>query len=196
MKFKYLNVALASLILSATFLASTATAGIISVDDWWLQTDANGGLRQNTTVSDIYFAVSKQTTFNAIDTYEAIDGYRFLSTLEAVNLWGYQTLNNPGTSDYLTYNNQGGWAGYVWEGANRYQFVFSDSITTGAMMHAGHYETFVYNNGNFDTSTNNFAGFVMIKDDTQTNSVPEPSTLAIFALGMIGLASRRFKKQS
>jgi len=27
-------------------------------------------------------------------------------------------------------------------------------------------------------------------------SVPEPSTLAIFALGMIGLASRRFKKQS
>jgi len=30
---------------------------------------------------------------------------------------------------------------------------------------------------------------------TQTN-VPEPSTLAIFALGMMGLASRRFKKQS
>ena len=27
-------------------------------------------------------------------------------------------------------------------------------------------------------------------------AVPEPSTLAIFALGMIGLASRRFKKQS
>jgi len=27
-------------------------------------------------------------------------------------------------------------------------------------------------------------------------SVPEPSTLAIFALGMIGFASRRFKKQS
>ena len=30
----------------------------------------------------------------------------------------------------------------------------------------------------------------------RSNSVPEPSTLAIFALGMIGLASRRFKKQS
>jgi hypothetical protein len=29
-----------------------------------------------------------------------------------------------------------------------------------------------------------------------TESVPEPSTLAIFALGMMGLASRRFKKQS
>jgi hypothetical protein len=31
---------------------------------------------------------------------------------------------------------------------------------------------------------------------SSTSSVPEPSTLAIFALGMIGLASRRFKKQS
>jgi hypothetical protein len=31
---------------------------------------------------------------------------------------------------------------------------------------------------------------------TTSVSVPEPSTLAIFALGMIGLASRRFKKQS
>jgi len=29
-----------------------------------------------------------------------------------------------------------------------------------------------------------------------TINVPEPSTFAIFALGMIGLASRRFKKQS
>jgi hypothetical protein len=29
-----------------------------------------------------------------------------------------------------------------------------------------------------------------------TTSVPEPSTLAIFALGIIGLASRRFKKKS
>jgi hypothetical protein len=31
--------------------------------------------------------------------------------------------------------------------------------------------------------------------DTRPSQVPEPSTLAIFTLGMIGLASRRFKKQ-
>ena len=31
---------------------------------------------------------------------------------------------------------------------------------------------------------------------TRHTNVPEPSTLAIFALGMIGLASRRFKKQA
>ncbi|NQZ22998.1 MAG: PEP-CTERM sorting domain-containing protein [Colwellia sp.] len=29
-----------------------------------------------------------------------------------------------------------------------------------------------------------------------TQEVPEPSTLAIFALGMIGLASRRYNKKS
>ena len=32
--------------------------------------------------------------------------------------------------------------------------------------------------------------------DFTINAVPEPTTLAIFALGMIGLASRRFKKHS
>ncbi len=31
---------------------------------------------------------------------------------------------------------------------------------------------------------------------SQGQAIPEPSTLAIFALGMIGLASRRFKKSS
>jgi hypothetical protein len=31
---------------------------------------------------------------------------------------------------------------------------------------------------------------------TLATALPEPTTLAIFTLGMIGLASRRFKKQS
>ena len=35
-----------------------------------------------------------------------------------------------------------------------------------------------------------------LKIQTTSTSVPEPSTIAIFALGMIGLASRRFKKKS
>lgn len=42
------------------------------------------------------------------------------------------------------------------------------------------------------------AGFGLdaISLEVETADVPEPSTLAIFALGMIGLASRRFKRQS
>lgn len=44
----------------------------------------------------------------------------------------------------------------------------------------------------FDESKGTFQG-EFIRD---RQSVPEPSTFAIFALGMVGLAFRRFKKQS
>jgi hypothetical protein len=44
-------------------------------------------------------------------------------------------------------------------------------------------------------STNiNFGEFIF--GASSANAVPEPSTLAIFALGIMGFASRRFKKQS
>ncbi|GAA5134494.1 PEP-CTERM sorting domain-containing protein [Thalassotalea piscium] len=42
---------------------------------------------------------------------------------------------------------------------------------------------------------NNISPFVKVSLDYASTSVPEPSTLVIFALGMMGLASRRFKKQ-
>ncbi|GAA6170633.1 hypothetical protein NBRC116592_03030 [Colwellia sp. KU-HH00111] len=46
------------------------------------------------------------------------------------------------------------------------------------------------------SETNNFhrLGSWLVRSQTASNTVPEPSTLAIFALGVIGLASRRFKK--
>jgi hypothetical protein len=44
-------------------------------------------------------------------------------------------------------------------------------------------------------SDDNISDFLTITVASSV-SVPEPSTLAIFALGMIGLASRRLKKQS
>jgi hypothetical protein len=54
-----------------------------------------------------------------------------------------------------------------------------------------------------DNYGEDFAGsvdFIRIHSDAssfgQVAAVPEPSTLAIFALGMMGLVSRRFKKQS
>jgi len=47
---------------------------------------------------------------------------------------------------------------------------------------------------NYHSAQLRFAGVESVK--LESNEVPEPSTLAIFALGMIGLASRRFKKQS
>jgi hypothetical protein len=45
-------------------------------------------------------------------------------------------------------------------------------------------------------STTSYRGISGLQLVQKTQDVPEPSTIAIFALGMIGLASRRFKKQS
>lgn len=42
---------------------------------------------------------------------------------------------------------------------------------------------------------NSGSGSTLSRFSLNSTDVPEPSTLAIFALGMIGLASRRFKKQ-
>jgi hypothetical protein len=197
MKFKFLIATLVSLVLSVSCLVNVANAGLISVDDWHLTTDNNGGLRQlaQSQFSDIYLAVSKDTTFNSIDTYEIMAGYRQMTTAEAVTRF----LGNGafGTLPIFSYYNQAGWSGYTWEGKNRYQFIYSDTVTTGHYKHAGNYESH-NNTGSFNINTTNFAGFVLIKDDSLLNptDVPEPSTLAIFALGLMGLASRRFKKQS
>ena len=69
----------------------------------------------------------------------------------------------------------------------------SDVITS--INNLGKLEVVIDRNGSSD-----FYGFdyAMLSDRVgdETFDVPEPSTLAIFALGMIGLASRRFKKQS
>ena len=47
-------------------------------------------------------------------------------------------------------------------------------------------------NGVYESANTGY-GVMMVK---KTEDVPEPSTLAIFALGMMGLAARRFKKQA
>lgn len=46
---------------------------------------------------------------------------------------------------------------------------------------------------NYSQSQVRYTGF---EEEISPSAIPEPSTFAIFALGMIGLVSRRFKKQS
>ncbi len=50
--------------------------------------------------------------------------------------------------------------------------------------------------GSIDNVNLDFGNAGSLSFDLEPTSVPEPSTLAIFALAMIGFASRRFKKQS
>jgi len=48
----------------------------------------------------------------------------------------------------------------------------------------------------FSTGNAHLFSFNAVDVGLEVTTVPEPSTLAIFALGIIGFASRRFKKQS
>ncbi|MCP4989531.1 MAG: PEP-CTERM sorting domain-containing protein [Colwellia sp.] len=66
------------------------------------------------------------------------------------------------------------------------------SLTTFLNAHSG--ETLRLRIANDETTMPWDTGVDNISLDVRTSAIPEPSTLAIFALGMIGLASRRLKK--
>lgn len=78
------------------------------------------------------------------------------------------------------------------------QEVLDGNFHTESLSSFGPMTSFVINNGcstaSGDTSCSWISEYNAVSFDTV--SVPEPSTLAIFALGLMGFASRRFKKQS
>jgi len=179
MKSKLLQLLLAlALVIGLTPISNAA---FISVDDWHLTTDSFGGLKQSATSSDIYFAVSKNTSWNSLDEYEMLDGYRWATSTE------FFALIPTHTSTY-SYYDQGGWNGYTWEGQSRYYFQFADLFAT----HAGIWEGYQHDYSGGATSYNNyFAGFVLIKD----NEVPSPSVITLMALGLAGMTLFRRKRK-
>ncbi len=89
------------------------------------------------------------------------------------------------------------WSLSVFNGANLLETI---EITAVGGSELGQYYG-IYNSGITRAELSNNGGdWVMIDNLTYIEQdqveVPEPSTLAILALGMMGLASRRFKKQS
>ena len=80
-------------------------------------------------------------------------------------------------------SNAGGGGGYSGGGGSNSRLGAGGG---GGNYYIGDFKSSGYNTGN------GFVSFVLL----DVTDVPEPSTFAIFALGMIGLASRRFKKQS
>jgi hypothetical protein len=170
------------------FTSLSAQAEIISVDDWWLQTDNLGGLRQSTTNPDFYFAVSQDNTWSRTATYEAMEGYRVATTAE-----GRDVFNQPNSSGIFTYHNQGGWNGYSWEGRARVYFRFSDSAGTNAFKHAGNYDEYQVQYSSYGAT---FAGMVMIKEPENASSasladVSAPVGIAALAFAGLMLMRRR-----
>jgi len=80
------------------------------------------------------------------------------------------------------------WAGYIRaQNTERYpnRYMMKQSISTSPVLRDQAYWEDLADDGEY--------GFILYRESA---AVPEPSTLAIFALGMMGLAARRFKKQA
>jgi hypothetical protein len=189
MKFKFLKQFILG---SMLLLATNSYAGLITVDEWHGTNDNFSGLKQSQFSDDVYFAVSKTGVFDYSADYEMLEGFRQATWDEYWSLADdYIALNGLWSATY-NYYSKGGWAGYNFEGINRYYLSFADEKASNSkyVIHTGNYDN--YRGTQYTLTQNQWAGFVLIK----STDVPEPSTLAIFALGIMGLAARRFKKQS
>jgi hypothetical protein len=115
--------------------------------------------------------------------------------------YGYASTFNS-TQGTVAYDNRQ--RGYLWyensvNGAidSGYFTILRDAADASAVYNRGANDA--HNLGNISTTSDdlsnhheNYISGVYVR----STSVPEPATLAIFALGMIGLATRRFKKQA
>jgi len=181
MKFKFLKVLL---VILATF-TSSAYAGLIEYT-------FNGEYHDGSTVSGtfLYNDITEDfSTFlltlnggnnfsNSTFTYLHLETYRAIVLLDPNDGPAY----NDDNVFHIILQNLGNGPGSLW-GELSYDSdnVYSD-IASCDKDHCP-----ARDNLDVATSTSLTGRYV---------DVPEPSTLAIFALGMIGLASRRFKKQS
>ncbi|MCJ8318134.1 MAG: PEP-CTERM sorting domain-containing protein [Colwellia sp.] len=104
--------------------------------------------------------------------------------------WGFTTGNNIWQQSADTHINQN-WAGLESrEGNNGISYHASGTGASHSLNGGWGYN----DDGNWKSLYP--SGIERVWLTTNATDVPEPSTLAIFALGMIGLASSRFKKQS
>ena len=207
MKFKFLKVALSCSFLSVCGLAQ---AGLI-IDTG---SNINGPLvvLQNTPDFSQYFAGQFTTTqdweLNSIEAFVSNENST-AGTIE-YGIWtgdGY----HPTQLVFSAVGNIGGNASADWYGA----FGLSEVLTTGTYWVSAipsaevigiHYGNAPNPLVEYHQAENDGGGWqdgsltvedlnVGFRIDASSVDVPEPSTLAIFALGFMGLVSRRFKKK-
>jgi hypothetical protein len=181
-----------------------ANAALISSSVWHDTAGPVGGLLQSEFDDSIFYAQAGISNFSYADTYSALDGYHFASAVEYRGLWDANVLLN-GTPSYRSlHHSQGGWSGYTNNSGdtNRRYFAFSDIFNgvreTRDIVHAGNGESHAalsqninYENWFYARGGESFGGFILIKDEA---AVPEPSIIALFGLGLVGIGFARRRR--
>jgi len=201
MNIKMLKAAIAGLVLS---VSGFANAGLILSDlgsgNYGIQLDpisftlnSNQSAANRMVIEDFY-------TTNGTGTGTAISGWLNWSVNGGTNHQiVFETHNGffAGTSGQIDPND------LLFNFTNDYAtkgigaLSANDVITVSTNNMVFHSNTArIENSGPFTAYLLNSVTSISSNVGLTTSSVPEPSTLAIFALGIMGLASRRFKKQS
>jgi len=208
MKNKILKAILVGLVLSASCLVNIAHAGVLFFDDFEDGILMNNPLykkNDNGTIVIDFIEGDKALSFTGVDFGSDLDSKKLTSTTGNVYL----------SFDYLgTCNLARGCGGYIflpksgnnWIGTSTAYNDWGFTLTDDNTWH--HYEVsfaatdFTFRLEDWGGAGAGIAGDALFDnirfsdDGFATQEVPEPSTLAIFALGILGLASRRLKKSA
>lgn len=210
MKNKSLMAYLASLVLSISCLVNVANAGLIAFNDRISFENYLSGISvDNLTTMNSQGGVVSETFADFTVTgrmYECLNGSGCQATLPYNNMagdymWTYNTVNFGFTNAIVGF-------GIDFNSFTAINFgssfiatlngISSLSSKTGGFFGIASDNGTTFSNVSFakNLSFGLFDNVTYASALAQPSSVPEPSTLAIFALGFIGLVSRRFKKQS
>jgi hypothetical protein len=204
MNIKMLKAAVAGLVLS---VSGFATAGLITVSEITNQTTDGQLFNFSLNISD-YFAGSSSTLEVIIqgdfdggagsseDVSVSMEGVLFgnfgFDSTQAYNVVNY-TL---GVNNFNTYKfnlqfllDAGTTASLLLDNVLNVAIDFDDGVNTDCGW--SNTDNCITNSGASPFAAINYT----YSNSVPTTNVPEPTSLAIFALGIMGLASRRFKKQ-
>ena len=182
MKLKFLNTALTGLILSINCLVNSANAGLILSDSTVVNT-VGQDYSQTFDVTGFENYTNLIFTVNARGDYGKLNSEFVEFFIDDIS-FGTFNYNTAGVTSFVGPT-----------GSSTYDYVMDFSFTISDVD-----SNTVYANDSELTVKWDNAENVYSKHESYVNFslsgvlVPEPTTLAIFALGLLGLASRRFNK--
>lgn len=194
MKYKFLSSAVVGFVLSISSLLNIANAGLITFDN---------------TTSSIQ---------NSTRDAGTLSGFNFTQNLDIIDVvgssWNYGAysgdfalLNNNGGIGYVTASDNSdftfdglwvqSWAGNASLRGSLQGFINGNLVWSIETDIGNSYQYFGAQAGMIDSLSLGFGNYFLVDDlalNMPAQSVPEPTTLAILALGLLGLGARRIKK--